>query len=181
MKVFLDFVGCRLNQSEIEKFALQFRSAGHTIVSTAADADMVVINTCTVTAKAASDSRQKVRQAAKVTPGQIQVTGCWATLERQSALALPKVSRVVVNEDKDRLVADLLGPAAGEFRPGTPGAGAAAGDSPPHAGILEGAGRLRQPLHFLHHARRARQRAQPPGGGSPGRRYALRRPAERVK
>lgn len=108
MKVFLDSVGCRLNQSEIEKFALQFRAAGHTIVSSAADADMVVINTCTVTAKAASDSRQKVRQAARVTSGEIQVTGCWATLERQGALALPKVSRVVGNEEKDHLVADLL-------------------------------------------------------------------------
>jgi threonylcarbamoyladenosine tRNA methylthiotransferase MtaB len=45
MKVFLDSVGCRLNQSEIEKIAAQFRGEGHEIVSDAADADIVVVNT----------------------------------------------------------------------------------------------------------------------------------------
>ena len=108
MNVFLDSVGCRLNQSEIEKFALQFRAAGHTIVASAAEADVVVINTCTVTQQAAADSRQKIRQAANKTEGKISVTGCWATLEREAALALPKVSQVVTNTNKDRLVADLL-------------------------------------------------------------------------
>ncbi len=54
MKVYLDMVGCRLNQSEIEKFASQFRAAGHEIVGSPADADYVVVNTCAVTAEAAS-------------------------------------------------------------------------------------------------------------------------------
>ena len=64
MKVYLDTIGCRLNQSEIENFARQFRAAGHEIVGSPAEADMVVVNTCAVTAEAASDSRQKIRQAA---------------------------------------------------------------------------------------------------------------------
>jgi len=113
MKIYLDSIGCRLNQSEIEKFASQFRAAGHEIVGSAAEADYVVINTCTVTAEAASDSRQKIRQAARSfaegqTRGQIIATGCWATLEAAAAQALPGVTRVVGNAEKDHLVADLL-------------------------------------------------------------------------
>jgi threonylcarbamoyladenosine tRNA methylthiotransferase MtaB len=65
-----------------------------------------VINTCTVTAAAAADSRQKIRQAASA--GQVVVTGCWSTMHPQEAATLPRVSRVVPNELKDRLVVDLL-------------------------------------------------------------------------
>ncbi len=55
MKVFLDSVGCKLNQSEIEKYAGQFRSAGHILVSTQDEADVVIINTCAVTSAAAQE------------------------------------------------------------------------------------------------------------------------------
>jgi threonylcarbamoyladenosine tRNA methylthiotransferase MtaB len=65
MNIFFDTIGCRLNQAEIEQLAVQFRAAGHKIVGSAQTADIVVINTCAVTAAAASDSRQKVRQAHK--------------------------------------------------------------------------------------------------------------------
>jgi len=109
MRVYLDTVGCRLNQSEIERLAANFRASGHEIVASASQADIVVINTCAVTAEAASDSRQKIRQAARQGAGQIIVTGCWATLEPAEAAALPRVSRVVPNAEKMRLVADLIG------------------------------------------------------------------------
>jgi threonylcarbamoyladenosine tRNA methylthiotransferase MtaB len=109
MKVYLDTIGCRLNQSEIEAFARQFRSAGHSIVSSAAEADMVVINTCAVTAKAASDSRQKIRQAARAAgKRELVVTGCWSTLDPDGAAGLSGVTRVVPNLEKDHLVADAL-------------------------------------------------------------------------
>ena len=45
MKIFLDTIGCRLNQAEIENMARQFRSAGHEIVATADSAEMAVVNT----------------------------------------------------------------------------------------------------------------------------------------
>jgi threonylcarbamoyladenosine tRNA methylthiotransferase MtaB len=115
MKIFLDSIGCRLNQSEIERFAAQFRAAGHTIVNTAGEAELVVVNTCTVTSAAASDSRQKIRQAARLGAGEIVVTGCWSTLEPASAATLPKVRRVVSNRDKDRLVAEVLDAPLEEF------------------------------------------------------------------
>ena len=108
MKVFLDSVGCRLNQSEIERIGRDFRLAGCELVGDPAQADLAVINTCTVTRRADADSRQKTRQAARAGVDQIILTGCWATLEERSALELPKVTRVVKNDDKERLVADLL-------------------------------------------------------------------------
>jgi len=108
MKIFLDTIGCRLNQSEIESFARQFRSAGHTIVGSPTEADYVVVNTCAVTSEAVSDSRHKIRQSARATSGEIVVTGCWATLDTFAAEGLPGVTRVVPNLQKDRLVADLL-------------------------------------------------------------------------
>jgi threonylcarbamoyladenosine tRNA methylthiotransferase MtaB len=109
MKIFLDTVGCRLNQSEIENMACQFRAAGHVIVPKAEDADLAVINTCTVTSRAASDSRQKARQAAKLGVGEVVLTGCWSTIEPEQAIKLPRVIRLVPNQCKDQLVYDLLG------------------------------------------------------------------------
>lgn len=109
MKIFLDSVGCRLNQSEIEIFARQFRAAGHEIVQNSAEADLVVVNTCTVTSAAASDSRQKIRQAGRAGVERIIATGCWATLEPGQAAGLSAIKSVVSNADKDHLVADVLG------------------------------------------------------------------------
>ncbi len=109
MKIFLDTIGCRLNQAEIESLARQFRAAGHEIVATAAEADLAVVNTCTVTAEAASDSRAAIRRAKRLGAGDIVVTGCWATLEPDKAASLPGVTRIVPNLQKDSLAADLLG------------------------------------------------------------------------
>ncbi len=108
MKVFLDTIGCRLNQSEIEAFANQFRQAGHSLVSEARLADLIVVNTCAVTAEAASDSRQRIRQAARASQGEVVVTGCWSTLDPEKARQLPGVSRVIPNDQKDRLVPTVL-------------------------------------------------------------------------
>lgn len=109
MKIYLDTIGCRLNQAEIEHYARQFRAAGHELVAEAAQADLAVVNTCTVTAAAASDSRQKIRQAARAGAGEIVATGCWASLQPGEASSLPGVSRVVPNLEKDSLVPSLLG------------------------------------------------------------------------
>jgi threonylcarbamoyladenosine tRNA methylthiotransferase MtaB len=108
MKIYLDTIGCRLNQSEIETMARQFRSAGHEIVPSANTADMAVVNTCAVTNDAASASRGKIRQIARAGVNEIIATGCWTTLQPQRALELPNVTRVIANERKDHLVADLL-------------------------------------------------------------------------
>lgn len=108
MNVFLDTIGCRLNQAEIEKIASQLRQAGHRIVTSAAEADMVIVNTCAVTTEAASDSRQKIRQAVRAGAGQVVVTGCWATLEPAGAEKIPGVTRVIGNPLKDQLVKEIF-------------------------------------------------------------------------
>ncbi len=108
MKIFLDMVGCRLNQSEIETYARQFRAAGHELIANPRDADLAVINTCTVTAAAASDSRQKLRQTARAGVRQIAVTGCWSSLNPAGAAALPAVTHVIPNSRKEQLVFDIL-------------------------------------------------------------------------
>ncbi|MGB8215288.1 MAG: tRNA (N(6)-L-threonylcarbamoyladenosine(37)-C(2))-methylthiotransferase MtaB [Anaerolineales bacterium] len=109
MKIYLDTIGCRLNQAEIESLARQFRKGGHEIVSSATEADMAVVNTCTVTAQAASDSRAAIRRARRLGAGEVVVTGCWATLEPDQAAELPGVRKIVPNLQKDTLAADLLG------------------------------------------------------------------------
>jgi threonylcarbamoyladenosine tRNA methylthiotransferase MtaB len=108
MKIYLDTIGCRLNQAEIETMARQFRVAGHEIVASAEMADMAVVNTCAVTNEAASDSRGKIRQIARAGVEEIIATGCWATLQPKQANDLPNVMQVVANNRKDHLVADVL-------------------------------------------------------------------------
>jgi len=108
MKIYLDTIGCRLNQSEIETMARQFRAAGHEIVATAELAEMAVVNTCAVTTEAASDSRSKIRHIARAGVNEIVATGCWTTLQPQRALELPNVTRVITNERKDHLVTEVL-------------------------------------------------------------------------
>jgi threonylcarbamoyladenosine tRNA methylthiotransferase MtaB len=108
MKIFLDTIGCRLNQAEIETMARQFRVAGHEVVATPDLAEMAVVNTCAVTTQAASDSRGKIRSIARAGVNEIVATGCWSTLQPKEAAALPNVLRVVTNDRKDDLVAGLL-------------------------------------------------------------------------
>lgn len=107
MKVFLDTIGCRLNQAEIEKYATQFAMNGHELVGSPAEADLVVVNTCTVTAQAGSDSRQKIRQAARAGQAQLVTTGCMATMDAQATSRLPHVVMNILNSEKDQLVSKV--------------------------------------------------------------------------
>ena len=108
MKVFFDMVGCRLNQAEIDKMSLDFQTAGHTVVNKAALADMIVVNTCSVTTQAASDSRQKIRHYSSLGGKEVISTGCWTTLEPTAASQLGSGIRVIQNHQKDTLVRDIL-------------------------------------------------------------------------
>lgn len=88
--------------------ALEFRQNGHTVVSTSAEADTVVVNTCSVTNQAAADSRQKIRQAARNGAKEVIATGCWSTVEPTRAATLTHNVIVVDNTNKDRLVTNYL-------------------------------------------------------------------------
>jgi threonylcarbamoyladenosine tRNA methylthiotransferase MtaB len=105
MKVYLDTLGCKLNQSEIETLARRFGQAGHRVVSTPQQADLCVVNTCTVTHVAARKSRQAIRRLHRANPAsQIAAIGCYAEMEPDVLHRLPGVEWVVRNRDKAGLV-----------------------------------------------------------------------------
>jgi threonylcarbamoyladenosine tRNA methylthiotransferase MtaB len=107
-RVVLDFVGCRLNEAEIEQMARQFARRGDTITRDAANADLIILNTCAVTDEAAHKSRRLIAQMERANPGAcIVATGCYAELVPERLAQLPGVSQVIGNQYKDALV-DLL-------------------------------------------------------------------------
>ena len=112
MKVYLDSIGCRLNQSEIETMARQLLANGHEIVGDPSTADKVIINTCTVTREAAKDARKMTRRIHRENEkAGIILTGCYATVTPGELLPLNGVQQVVGNDHKERLV-QLLDPEA---------------------------------------------------------------------
>jgi threonylcarbamoyladenosine tRNA methylthiotransferase MtaB len=109
MKVYLDSVGCKLNQSEIEALARGFMQAGHRLAQANEEADLCVINTCTVTQEADRKSRQLIRRLRRTNPtARLVVTGCYAEMCPQEIEAIGGVDLVVGNKDKERLV-ELVG------------------------------------------------------------------------
>lgn len=108
MRLFLDSVGCRLNISELEHTARLVQAAGWELAHSPEDADVILINTCTVTAKAAADSRKMIRHANRVSSAPIIVTGCWSTLSPEKARKLPGVAAVIPNAEKEQIVEVLL-------------------------------------------------------------------------
>jgi threonylcarbamoyladenosine tRNA methylthiotransferase MtaB len=105
MKVYLNSIGCRLNQSEIETIGRQLLAQGHEIVSDPEQADSVVINTCAVTAEAARDARTQTRRIYKKNPkANIFLTGCYATIAPSELAKLQGATHLVANKDKHRLI-----------------------------------------------------------------------------
>lgn len=115
MRVFLDQLGCRLNFSENNTLANRLSGAGHRIVPVPEEAQVIVLNTCAVTAQAARKSRQNVRHLHKANPAaRLVVTGCYATLAPQETAVLPGVALVADNQQKEMLHT-LLEPWSAEF------------------------------------------------------------------
>jgi threonylcarbamoyladenosine tRNA methylthiotransferase MtaB len=101
--------GCRVNQADSLGFEEELRAAGAVAVSPDR-ADLVVVNTCSVTAAADQGARQTIRRIARDNPGaRIVVTGCYATRRPGEVAALPNVDRVVVNDDKPKLISLVRG------------------------------------------------------------------------
>ena len=76
MKVFIYTLGCRVNQCESEAIAESFAKAGHSVLKSHEEADLTIVNTCTVTSKAEQKARREIRLFAKTAP--VLVTGCYA-------------------------------------------------------------------------------------------------------
>lgn len=104
MKYAILTFGCRVNQADSLAIEGDLRARGGTDVP-AEQADLVVVNTCSVTANADQAARQTIRRIVKSNPSvKVVVTGCYATRRPDDVAALPNVIRVVPNADKDDLV-----------------------------------------------------------------------------
>lgn len=98
--------GCRLNAAE----------AGH-IGAMIDDPDLIVVNTCAVTAEAVRQARQAIRRAAHASPAaRIVVTGCAAQIDPAGFAAMPEVATVLGNIEK--LEAANYGPGAAAMQVG---------------------------------------------------------------
>jgi threonylcarbamoyladenosine tRNA methylthiotransferase MtaB len=104
-RVHLQTLGCRLNEAELETWSRDFRAQGWELVAAPEQADLVVVNTCAVTAEAARKSRQLLRRSQRANPAaKLVVSGCYATLDAERAAAELGVDLLVPNTDKGRLV-----------------------------------------------------------------------------
>jgi threonylcarbamoyladenosine tRNA methylthiotransferase MtaB len=105
-------LGCRLNQVDSRQLQARLEDRGFRTVPFGTRADVVVVNTCTVTARAELSDRQVIRRARRASPGaRVVVTGCWAQTNPADVVVLGGVDLVVGNADKPRLpdlVASLL-------------------------------------------------------------------------
>jgi len=119
-------VGCKVNQAEMDAVERLLRTRGVEIAPDGAGADIHLVNTCTVTAIADDKSRKAVRRARRASPAAtVIVTGCSVQVGRASFAALDPAARLIANEDKDGLLAEierLLGtqPLPGDGPPGPP-------------------------------------------------------------
>ena len=109
MLVNFQALGCRLNEAELESWASRFLQLGHQVTGDAAEADIVVFNSCAVTAQAERKSRQQIGRLQRSNPhARLVVTGCHASLDPERVRKYLGVDLVVDNRDKDRLVDKAL-------------------------------------------------------------------------
>jgi threonylcarbamoyladenosine tRNA methylthiotransferase MtaB len=106
--------GCRATQADGAAMERQLLDRGMARAAAAVDAQVVVLNTCTVTASADQDARAAIRRIHRENPeARILVTGCYAQRAPQELAALPGVSLVVGNSHKHQLADYAVSPAFG--------------------------------------------------------------------
>ena len=106
-----------MNQVESESLLEKFAALGHSAAESPEEADLVVVNTCSVTAKADRDCLSFLKKTAAANPrAAIAVTGCLATLEPAKVLSAVPNASVFTNADKEKIPSLLCGaPAADDF------------------------------------------------------------------
>ena len=103
MKVCFYTLGCKLNFSESSTLAREFVENGHTRTESFEDADVCIINSCSVTEHADKKCRNIIRRIHKLNPEAIiAVTGCYAQLKPQEVAAIEGVDIVAGNNNKDK-------------------------------------------------------------------------------
>jgi threonylcarbamoyladenosine tRNA methylthiotransferase MtaB len=101
---YIEQFGCRATQADGAAIESQLRAQGHVAARAADSADLVVLNTCTVTAAADAQARDAIRKIHAANPAtRIIVTGCYAQRAPEEIAALPGVAHVVGNSHKPEI------------------------------------------------------------------------------
>lgn len=109
MRIAIETHGCKLNQADSEALARRFLALGHQVVSGVEEAQVYILNTCTVTHTADAKARQALRSAHRRNPHAVIVaTGCLAQRDPQGLLAISGVSLVLGNTQKEDIVSQVL-------------------------------------------------------------------------
>ena len=107
-KVFVKNLGCKVNQYDSTALSTQFQSRGYESSSTAENADITILNTCSVTAQAEREARYLIRRYRRENPhSKIIVTGCYAQTDSAALVEMTEVDLVVPNDSKHELAASV--------------------------------------------------------------------------
>ncbi len=108
MKVFFYTLGCKVNQYETQEMSELLEKSGHTIIYNATEADVAVVNSCTVTAESVRKTRQIIRKLKKQNPNSIIIlTGCASQAEPQIITDLPQVD-ILMGNRSNIFIADAI-------------------------------------------------------------------------
>ncbi len=98
-------LGCKTNQFESASMQESLQLAGYQVIPFDEGAELVIVNTCTVTNATDAQSRNLIRRARRLNAAcRVVVTGCYAQVDPKSLQQLPGVSLVLGNEEKQRLL-----------------------------------------------------------------------------
>ncbi len=106
---YIKTLGCKVNRYESDGIATELEKAGYNKAKTIKDAEICIINTCTVTSKAGMQSRQAIRKIANSNlSAKIIVTGCHAQIEPEKIKAIENVDKIVSHKDKFQISDALI-------------------------------------------------------------------------
>lgn len=98
-------LGCKVNQYESNAMAQEFERCGYNVLHEGEEADIAVVNTCTVTNIADRKSRQILRRIKKSNPGTIVVAvGCYVQVAKEKVEKIPEIDLVLGNNEKKEIV-----------------------------------------------------------------------------
>ncbi|MDY6794241.1 MAG: MiaB/RimO family radical SAM methylthiotransferase [Actinomycetota bacterium] len=100
-KVAVYTIGCKVNQAESEELKMDLARFGHTICGDPAEADLCVVNTCTVTAESSRKSRKLIRYLGRRGAERIVASGCYAQIDPDALSYLPGLVALVPNSLKE--------------------------------------------------------------------------------
>ena len=99
MKIFIFTLGCRANQYESDSISYLLEKEGHVLVTNIEEADICIVNTCTVTHRADYDSRRILRKIIKNNPSAICVaTGCYVQVAYKRLAEIEGIDYLIGNK-----------------------------------------------------------------------------------